>query len=214
MSLSSVISTVKKKINHSETEKIIYAKLKKNASQWFEKIGTGSSRDVYDVDGKYVIKVAKNPKGLAQNQKEYEVSRDGYVDDIIAKVIYIASDESFLVMEHARKIKSNKEFKQIMGFGIDYLNHHVHVTHSWKTKNFDWMTYQESDKPTTEKQKELVGRIDDYIVDYVGNEAFGDVGRLSSWGIKKRNGRPTGVLIDYGIDQTIYKKHYEKRPNR
>ena len=70
---------------------------------YYRYIGTGSSRDVFDLKNGYVIKVAKNIAGIAQNQTEYAISN--YDDsNLFAKVISISNDFYFLVMEKADKI--------------------------------------------------------------------------------------------------------------
>lgn len=70
---------------------------------YYSYIGTGSSRDVFDLKNGYVIKVAKNIAGIAQNQCEYVISN--YDDsNLFARVISISNDFYFLVMEKADKI--------------------------------------------------------------------------------------------------------------
>lgn len=70
---------------------------------YYRYIGTGSSRDVFDLQNGYVVKVAKNIAGFAQNQTEYAISN--YDDsNLFARVISISNDFYFLVMEKADKI--------------------------------------------------------------------------------------------------------------
>jgi hypothetical protein len=70
---------------------------------YYRYIGTGSSRDVFDLQNGYVVKVAKNIAGIAQNQTEYAISN--YDDsNLFARVISISNDFYFLVMEKADKI--------------------------------------------------------------------------------------------------------------
>ena len=47
----------------------------KFANQYLTRIGSGSGRIVYDIDGKKVLKLAKNPKGVAQNEMESNIGR-------------------------------------------------------------------------------------------------------------------------------------------
>ena len=60
--------------------------------QHLQKIGQGSSRIVYDVDGEKVLKVAKNKKGIAQNEAESEDWLQSY--DCFAKVFEKSEDGS------------------------------------------------------------------------------------------------------------------------
>ena len=90
----------------------------------YKYIGFGSGRIVFDLGNGYVVKAAKNKKGLAQNKAEYEI---GLINrsDIFAKVLQASEDYKFLIMEKAEKInsitevwkcynvKSNREFFQL-----------------------------------------------------------------------------------------------------
>ena len=75
---------------------------------YYRYIGSGSSRDVFDLKNGYVIKVAKNIAGIAQNQSEYAIS---YYDDsnLFARVVNVSNDFYFLVMEKADKIDNISE---------------------------------------------------------------------------------------------------------
>ena len=71
-------------------------------------IGAGSARKVYDLDNGFVIKIAKNIKGVAQNRAEFLISND---DDspLLAKVYFVSDDYRYLIMKKANNIKSEKE---------------------------------------------------------------------------------------------------------
>ncbi len=71
-------------------------------------IGSGSGRAVYDLDNGYVVKAARNRKGIEQNKAEYQISN---MEDwkIFAKVLAHSEDFSLLIMEKARHIRSFSE---------------------------------------------------------------------------------------------------------
>lgn len=69
-------------------------------------IGSGSSRDVYDLRNGCVLKIAKNRAGLAQNEQEYRISLMD-TSGFFAKVINISYDFKYLVMRKARRISSD-----------------------------------------------------------------------------------------------------------
>lgn len=51
-------------------------------NQWLGPyMGSGSSRLVYEIDDNVVLKLAKNNKGIAQNEKEYSIKNDNYKSD-------------------------------------------------------------------------------------------------------------------------------------
>lgn len=68
-------------------------------------IGSGSGREVYDLHNGYVVKIAKNIKGIAQNEVEHYIS-DNANSDLLAKVTYISYDLKYLIMEKADKVSS------------------------------------------------------------------------------------------------------------
>lgn len=68
-------------------------------------IGGGSSREVFDLNNGYVIKIAKNEAGIAQNKAEYKISQyDG--DYIFARVIQSFNNYESIIMQKAKPIKS------------------------------------------------------------------------------------------------------------
>lgn len=192
-----------KDLSIDEKERVVYAKLRRRASDVFDKIASGSSRDVYDA-GKYVVKVAKNAKGIDQNRKEYEVSSDGYYDDIIAKVIYTAENLSFIIMERAQKIKGEADFRNKAGFGMTYLE--WVIIDRFRPRNFGYKPEpKERDKPQNEEAEEIVNEITSYIADYSIIKSYNDILRPSSWGYLDDG---SVVLIDYGLDDYILQTHY------
>lgn len=86
---------------------------KKYCDERLQKIGAGSSRIVYRVDDEKVLKIAKNKKGLAQNEHEADWGRNNY--EIFAK-IYEADTNNYtwIEMELATKAKPT-DFKRLVG---------------------------------------------------------------------------------------------------
>ena len=70
---------------------------------YYKYIGSGSSRDVFDLENGYVIKVAKNRAGIAQNKAEYKIS-DNDNSDLLAKVVQVSNDFGLLIMEKSDTI--------------------------------------------------------------------------------------------------------------
>lgn len=66
----------------------------------YEQLGEGSSRAVYDLGNGKVVKAAKNRRGLAQNNVEFQIA----VDDksgLFAKVRGVSEDFQYLIMDKA-----------------------------------------------------------------------------------------------------------------
>ncbi|AYE35456.1 hypothetical protein [Clostridium septicum] len=68
-------------------------------------IGSGSSRQVFDLRNGYVIKVARNKAGTAQNRAEYIISSSDY-SELFAKVIYASDNFYFIIMEKANTVNT------------------------------------------------------------------------------------------------------------
>ena len=67
----------------------------KYANERLTRIGSGTGRVVYDIDGEKVLKLAKNPKGIAQNEAE---AGAGYYRDTqhIVTVVFDSADDDSL----------------------------------------------------------------------------------------------------------------------
>lgn len=70
---------------------------------YYKYIGSGSCREVFDLGNGYVVKVAKNIAGIAQNESEYNIS---HYDNsgLFAKVIDVSDNFDLLIMEKAERI--------------------------------------------------------------------------------------------------------------
>lgn len=89
-----------------------FAARQRYCRQHLKRIGSGSSRVVFLVDDEKVLKLAKNPKGIAQNEREA-----GFHDSdigLFAKTFEVADDSTWIEMEAAKKV-TQKEFKRVCG---------------------------------------------------------------------------------------------------
>lgn len=105
------------RISFSQIKKDIY-------NNKYRYIGSGSGREVYDLGNGYVVKAAKNKKGLAQNKAEYRISASSD-SGLFARIKAVSDDYIFLIMEKADSIsympevwdyfgvKSNSELQRI-----------------------------------------------------------------------------------------------------
>ncbi|EKQ56599.1 MULTISPECIES: hypothetical protein [unclassified Clostridium] len=75
------------------------------ARGYYKYIGSGSSRRVYDLGNGYVIKIAKNDAGIAQNKSEYKISVKDH-SNLFAKVVQASKDYRLLIMQKAKKVNS------------------------------------------------------------------------------------------------------------
>ena len=80
----------------------------KFASQYLTRIGSGSGRIVYDIDGQKVLKLARNPKGVAQNEMESNIGTYYDTRHIVTEIFEVADDETWIVSEKAKKVNEKR----------------------------------------------------------------------------------------------------------
>lgn len=174
--------------------------------QHLQRISSGSSRIVYKIDDEKVLKLAKNKKGLAQNESEIDYGTEYYLEGIVAKIFEYDENWLWVEMELARKI-TESEFKRISGFNFNDFAAAINNYH-YGRENFRGGFEMEVDPEIVSEMWE-----DEFvygIFQYLGNYPVpvGDLKRLSTYGIVKRDGQDTIVLIDYGLTNDVYAKHY------
>lgn len=182
------------------------------------KLGAGSSRIVYAVDNEKVLKLAKNQKGVAQNNVENQKWLESY--DMFAEVYEYDDNGLWLEMQAARRAKPS-DFKRITGYGFDVFCAWVDYVHSWYTRN-RYGRYDAGKYAEIFDSDEFREGLDNYnlfnsVQSYMGDtclEAVGDMKRLSSWGVVSENGEERLVMIDFGLDDDVMTDYYSPKPRR
>lgn len=179
------------------------------ADQHFNRLGSGSGRIVYDVDDNYVLKLAKNNKGIAQNREEKSICAYNDYDDILANVIDSSDNDVWILSEKAKKI-NKRRFKTLTGFElIDvyyYLRNFIDENNGRKSLfNIDDEVKYQLDND------DFINRLKALIMDY--SLSAGDMGRPSTFGEINRDGKPTVVLTDYGLSDEVYNTYYKPKTN-
>jgi hypothetical protein len=77
-------------------------------------MGEGSSRAVYLLDSKRVLKLATNEQGVEQNRKEQEVFNSS-LQPLVARLFEESQDGSWLVSELVRPLSSEEDFEALTG---------------------------------------------------------------------------------------------------
>ena len=187
-----------------EFEKIkSYAGKLKYANERLQKLASGSSRVVYKVDGDKVLKIAKNEKGLAQNNVEADSYLQNY--DITARVFESSRDGFYVEMEFAIKLKPTR-FKAITGVDIRELDQYLrYKERESKGQKHYWSI--EPDIKSRLDNNDFVQEIVNLSLEY--DMPMGDFTRLSSFGEVIRNGKPAIVVIDFGLTNSIYNDFYK-----
>lgn len=178
-------------------------------------LGIGSSRIVFQLDDNWVLKLAKNAKGVAQNEAE---GRPDYYREafyMMPRLYHELSDEdswTFIVAEYILPAKE-KDFPECMGISFDEFKRLMRKNaenYDNEIRAFDKFSPPMSDKRFSEilEDNETLGEWIEYAVDY--NLVVGDL-RLRNLGIALRDGDPTIVLLDNGLTDEIYNQYYRRK---
>ena len=171
------------------------------------RLSSGSSRIVYKIDETKVLKLAKNNKGLAQNEVEIDYGRDYMWDGITAEVFEYDDNNLWLEMELARKLTPN-EFKRIVGVTFEEF---VQTIRYYENEQKPKSRYYNPSKPDNYDdmwENEFVYRILDVIGSY--GVPAGDLTRLSTYGIVNRENQDHVVMVDFGLTNDVYDSYYKK----
>ena len=174
-------------------------------------VGSGSSRLVYQLDDEKVLKLAKNEKGVAQNEEEYSFGQDNFVDVTphIFNEMCDLVNFTFIVSEYVLPAKE-KDFMELYGIDFYTFISVINTVGVWygrkrhlsaQVLSDDEMEYLQDENPDV---KEFV----DYVSNY--NPPIGDMLRLANYGMVMREGSPQIVLLDSGLSDEIYNKYYKK----
>src|SRR5574337_1313778 len=81
-----------------------------------QELGMGSSRIVFLLDNKRVLKVARNEKGIGQNKAELDAVTNTTLRQVFSKIYDYSSDFAWLVSELVRPLTNKEEFVELTGF--------------------------------------------------------------------------------------------------
>jgi hypothetical protein len=172
-----------------------------------QRVSSGSSRVVYKVDDTKVLKLAKNKKGLAQNEVEIEFGNYYDLEDIVAKVFESDNNNLWVEMELARKV-TPKLFMEIVGVDFDQYCKTLRYHHNQVTGNNNRMFgYSKPDNYDEMWENEFVYDMLNFLGNY--EPPVGDLCRLSTYGVVNRNGQNHIVMIDYGLTSDVYDSYYK-----
>jgi len=176
----------------------------KYCEQNLQRISSGTSRIVYKIDETKVLKLAKNEKGIAQNNTEINFSEDYLWDMVVAKLFDHDEDGLWVEMELARKVTTSI-WNNIVGIPIDIFRDGTRFMEHQKGKTLYRLKVPERMEELYEN--DFTSTILDLIANYdVGS---GDFGKLSTYGLVNRDGKDEIVIIDYGLTNEVYDSYYK-----
>ena len=175
--------------------------------------GSGSSRVIFEIDDNKVLKLAKNQKGIAQNEFEDDTSRYG---SIVVKVFECADDYTWLVEENCIPAKE-KDFEQILGMPFEtYCDLVKHSFNRYCRNGRQANTYTLSpiecdrllDQLYEQDEYGFIPQLFNLMGDY--QLPWGDLTRISTYGMVNRDGEPEIVVIDSGLSEEILDTYYRR----
>lgn len=185
-----------------------FAERKRYCEERLQQIGVGSSRIAYKVDNEKVLKLAKNKKGIAQNEHEADWGRNNY--GVFGEIFEADIDNYFWIeMELASKAKPS-DFKRILG--VTWKETQDLVKYCWEQVKGEELFYSTPvealyEKLVVNEESDFFSSLQRYMFDYAPWSVI-DWTRISNWGIVNRNNKEHLVIIDDGLDELIFKTYY------
>ncbi len=166
------------------------------------KISSGSGRIVYKIDDEKVLKLAKNKKGVAQNEVEVDYSHDYVIKHLFAKTYDFHPDFLWVEMELCKKINYNR-FKQLVGVDFKTYSHMINYEY-YRINNSGLKIYgSKPDNYENLLDNEFISEILNYISNF--DVPVGDLNKISTYGENSDN---EIVIIDYGLSQQVFDDYY------
>lgn len=177
------------------------------ANKNLDRIGGGSGRIVYLISDDRVLKVAKNAKGIAQNRVEVDLGYDNYIKYIITNIYDNADDNSWILVERAKKV-SEKRLKELTEIpNISELS--KFLKNEWdNNRGRGEFFHQDQEVVDFLWENEFTLGLVDLMNNY--DISAGDLGRVSTYGEVNRNGESSIVVVDYGLNDEVYNTHYNR----
>lgn len=186
------------------------------ALQRAPRLGGGSSRVAFvipDQGRETVLKIAKNRKGMAQNQAEADILDDGYLgrlDIVIPLIDYDKSNRepAWIQTEKANKVSQQKLAKMLHAGGrwpmtnFLYAVDNVLGNKQRYMPTLDQIKQEMMDTGSTEQDIDIFLDYVNQVADLVNSSSLlaGDFGRAANWG--EYQGRP--VIIDLGYTSSVH----------
>ena len=164
-------------------------------------IGQGSSRIVFQLTDEICLKLAKNEKGIAQNELEFRNSDDYFIDNLFPKVFDESDSKNYLFLVSEYVLPAKKSDFNIVE-NISFNDFETILTQLTRGRR---LTQEEND---IYDESELVKGIYDYSMNY--DVPIVELTRIQNYGLVYRDNQATIVLLDSGFNDDIYRQHYSR----
>ncbi len=227
-SQNKLLEAVKSGFSLDELNKLSYNKKVAYCKSFLgNPVGSGSSRMVFQIDDERVLKLAKNVKGIAQNEAECSTLNDYYKNtySLFPKIFMYDGEHTtmysydgdkepsfqWIVSEYVLPAKA-QDFKKVIGFTWKQIQ--AFILSAGRIANpsrFQTRQILSDDNlrdmlDYDEENSYILNELYDYIMNY--RPPVGDFCRLANWGMTIRDGEPHMVILDDGFNEEIADKYY------
>lgn len=186
-----------------------YQKRIQYCRQHLQRIAEGSSRIAFKIDDTKVLKLAKNGRGLIQNEGEADLGYNNYYFTCLAEVFeFDEKNYTFVEMELARKC-SPADFQRIVGFDLQtvvkLIEHELYGDYRHRNLPKHDISQDDIDKYY---ESDFITNLVDLV--HSAEIMLADLKKPDSYGVVIRDGQEEVVVVDYGLTEDSFKKHYQK----
>jgi hypothetical protein len=173
------------------------------------RIKGGSSRTVYKIDQNKVLKLAHNSKGIDQNDEE----ANGYIQEYHEVVTKLYAEDTkngwWIISEYGEPLHPNR-FESIVGipFGeySQYLHFYARNSSDQKKLRDEAKNYATPEIIEKCEGNDWVGEVIELVSNT--NKYILDLAKIDAYGLVKRNGKDSVVIVDYGLNNPVAKEKY------
>ena len=157
-------------------------------------LDSGSSRDVYLINSRHVLKFAPGPRGQAQNEAEVELFTNPNVKPFITEIYDYDPEYNWLISELVRPLRGEEEFERLTKVNWDDFVDILNMNPEADTELPARTKYKSS-----EFVKQLLNMLEKTDIEPA------DLETPKHWG---RTGDNRVVLLDYGFTTSVRASHY------
>lgn len=174
------------------------------ALNFLETLGKGSSRIVFALTSRKVLKLALNPKGVAQNDAELKIYTDPATAGVVTNIHDADEKNRWLIADLVRPIKSTSEFEKLAGVKWQEFVSDLESTIASSARLKGAQELRKDAAPFTKKVYKMAEKGKDRL-------KLGDLTEVDHWG-KTPDGQV--VLLDYGFTEEVAVRYYDEPKGR
>jgi len=165
-------------------------------------IGQGSSRAVFQIDDAQVLKLALDKNGLQQNKVEMTTKQ--MKSPLFPRILYCDNQKyKWIVTEYVLPL-SDDDVEHCIGVDADEL-FQCAIPAIKNLKNFGGLSAYNEEFVPIYGDSPFYRELAKYIINY--DIPIADICALANWGMTKRNGKDTLVILDSGWDKETMKMY-------